>query len=907
MSDEIRVLIVDDEPEFMRLSADYLSRINEQFDVVTETTAKKAQHRIGEETFHCIISDFEMQDMNGIELLNTVRSIDEELPFFLFTGKGSEEVADRAYAAGATDYLQKNHDPEQFTILANRVKIAVERYRAERDLAERTRRLETLISNLPGIVYRCVNRPTWPMESVEGDCLELSGYPASSFEDGDLNWGADLIHPDDQQSVWREVQRSIEAIESFELTYRIITKDGETKWVWERGRAISVGRGEDKIVLEGFITDITERIDQQERLRVLFEDADDAIVEVIFDDETAVIHEVNPAFETVFGVTAEDVVGARLNDIIVPDDDLPLASELDRRVQEGEIVEEELRRETVTGETWFLLRTVPFTLHGEARAFATYVDISAQKEREESLQALHDATSSMLDASGTQEICSVAVEAASNILRLPSSGIFRYDQTAHDFDPIATTGDMPETIVNELASPQEHSVVWRSYVEGKHRVIEFDHDGTGITSEQHVDQTQSIIVPLGDHGVLIGTTDGQETIGDVEIRLGALLASATATALDTSRREQQLTKLHTAATEISSMDTAQEIFELLVDAGEDILDFDLAVADAAEGEHLVTRATSKAIDQTEYYETTPIDASQSIGAKAYRRQEASITPDLLKTDAAPADPTFRSVLTVPIGSHGVFQAAARQTAGFDGKDLELAELLMAHATEALTRLERTRELKQRSDTLNRQNQRLEKFASIVSHDLRNPLNVATGQLALASEECDSRHLREVTVALDRMDSLIGDTLMLARQGRTVAERDEIELGALATECWDLVESTNSSLIIDQDATFTGDAERVKQVFENLFRNAIEHGGEEVTVRIGSLDEDGIFVEDDGHGISEAKSEAICSAPHTSDNDSGFGLAIVKEIVDAHGWDLTVLNGQLGGARFEIKGISTLNR
>lgn len=903
MTDKIRVLHVDDEPEFVHLASELLERDNDRFQVITATEGEEALTMFDEHEVHCVISDYDMPRMDGIELLEAVRVKDQDIPFILFTGKGSETVASRAFAAEATDYLQKGGSTEQFTVLANRVENAVDRYIAEQQLTERTRRLETLISNLPGIVYRCANEPSWPMESVEGDCLEMTGYPCEAFIDGPVEWGEDIIHPDDRSNIWMEVQRAIENGGSFEVTYRVQTRDNSTKWMWEQGRAIDRDNSAVGLVVEGFITDITNRKRQQERLRVLFEDADDAVVEVTFEGDTAVIGAVNPAFEQTFGVQQAAVIGKELNAVIVPEDDLDLAYELDSRVKAGEIVEEELLRQTATGMRWFLLRTVPFTFHGEHRAFATYVDISEQKAREDALQRLHRATQSMFNTTDIDQICDIAAESVAEILSHHVASVYLFDQQTNELEPIAMTtiDDRVENV--SPSSIDEQTTLWELYAEGSVQVIEDELPDVVRALGLAVDPPSALAIPLGGRGIIISASTVPRRFTDTEIQLAALLASATETALNTARWEHQLTNLHDAATSIGAAETESNIFDLIIEAAEDILEFDLAVADAFDGSHLVTRSTSMAIGQSDYYDTTSIDDETSIGAKVYRRQEPEITDDLLDTEAAPADPTFRSALTLPLGEHGVFQAAARQPHGFDAKDLELAELLTAHAREALARLERTDELKQRSRALNRQNNRLEKFASIVSHDLRNPLNVATGQLALASEECDSRHLREVSVALKRMDSLINDTLTLARQGRTVAERETISLSGITEGCWHLIEARDASLVIEDEVQFLGDPERIKQVFENLFRNAVEHGGDDVTIRVCLLEPDGISIEDDGPGISATERSTVFDSPTGTSGESGLGLAIVKEIIDAHGWDIEVTQGESKGARFEITGMA----
>jgi PAS domain S-box-containing protein len=510
-ADTIRVLHVDDEPSFGDLVANYLEREDDRLTVQATTHAEDGLTTLAEQDVDCVVSDYDMPGLNGIEFLEAVREEYPELPFILYTGKGSEEVASEAISAGVTDYLQKESGSDQFTILANRIVNAVERCRIERgaeqtraqlqaisehsadaimiidsdsrirfanpavedhfgytpselmgeqltaimperhradnldgldqyaetgekslnwsdiefpgrhkdgsevplsisfgefeqdgsrrfigvfrDISERvriedrlrereerfrqlaeniqevvwmsdpakeemlyvnptyedvwgqsterlyedpnaflalvhpadrdrvetaqetqadgeydetyrivrpdgelrwvrdravpvendagevyrivgvasditdqkqqTRRLETLISNLPGIVYRCRNEPTWPMEFVKGEFEAITGYSAERVESGDVIWGEEILHPDDRDRAWEIVQEALDSGEPFECTYRILTKDDTVKWMWERGRVVE-SEIHDERRLEGFITDITERVDDEQ-------------------------------------------------------------------------------------------------------------------------------------------------------------------------------------------------------------------------------------------------------------------------------------------------------------------------------------------------------------------------------------------------------------------------------------------------------------------------------------------------------------------------------------------------------------------------------------------------------------------------------------------------------------------
>lgn len=209
----------------------------------------------------------------------------------------------------------------------------------------------------------------------------------------------------------------------------------------------------------------------------------------------------------------------------------------------------------------------------------------------------------------------------------------------------------------------------------------------------------------------------------------------------------------------------------------------------------------------------------------------------------------------------------------------------------------------RERQLRKQKDRLDEFASVVSHDLRNPLTVAQGRTEYLAEQFDSEHFDAVVRSLDRMEEIISDTLTLARQGQVVAEPEPLDMGTLVDTCWKNVSTEEATIEIEDQLTLSGDRGRLQNLFENLFRNAIQHGGADVTVRVGRLGEDGIYVEDDGPGIPESSKEAVFEPGHTSANDgTGFGLTIVKRIAEAHDWTVRVVDGTDGGARFEFTGI-----
>lgn len=212
----------------------------------------------------------------------------------------------------------------------------------------------------------------------------------------------------------------------------------------------------------------------------------------------------------------------------------------------------------------------------------------------------------------------------------------------------------------------------------------------------------------------------------------------------------------------------------------------------------------------------------------------------------------------------------------------------------------------REEELARQNERLQEFARTVAHDLRNPLNVARGRLTLARKSEDREHFEAIEQSHERMTEMIEELLSLAKQGQAVLDPTAVALADVATQAWEHVETPDAflELTVETSVLILADEGRLCELFENLFRNAVDHGGETVTVTLGLLDDAaGFYVEDDGPGIPREKQEEVFEAGYTDAAEgTGFGLSIVQQIVDGHEWAIAISTGTTGGARFEITNV-----
>ncbi|OAQ52534.1 hypothetical protein HTG_12995 [Natrinema mahii] len=236
----------------------------------------------------------------------------------------------------------------------------------------------------------------------------------------------------------------------------------------------------------------------------------------------------------------------------------------------------------------------------------------------------------------------------------------------------------------------------------------------------------------------------------------------------------------------------------------------------------------------------------------------------------------------------------------DGRGYPAGWTIVVH--DVTERVRRERELE-------RKNRKLDEFASVVSHDLRNPLTVSKGYLELLEEEYDPAYVRTVAESHERMEALIDDVLTLARQGQRGLDPEPVALEDAARAAWSTVDTAGATLSVVDERSIVADRTQFRQVLENLFRNAVEHGSRsgadtddrDLTVTVGAL-EGGFFVADSGTGFDGDPDAVFESGYTTSERGTGLGLSIVADICEGHGWAVTATEGTDGGARFEITGV-----
>lgn len=204
-------------------------------------------------------------------------------------------------------------------------------------------------SYLPGMAYRCDNDSNWTMLIVSPGSEELTGYPPQDFINQSLSYDL-LIHPDFRQYVWDEIQFALVQNRPFTIEYKIRTKDGNSKWVWEKGAGVYGSDGE-LLFLEGFITDITDKKEQTFEFDTFFDIQPDMLCIGTLD---GILIRVNKAWETTLGYTIDELQGSSFVKLLHPDDLESTLTFTRNSTKEGTIVTYDNRYLTKSGETVYL-------------------------------------------------------------------------------------------------------------------------------------------------------------------------------------------------------------------------------------------------------------------------------------------------------------------------------------------------------------------------------------------------------------------------------------------------------------------------------------------------------------------------------------------------------------------------
>jgi len=554
-----------------------------------------------------------------------------------------------------------------------------------------------------------------------------------------------------------------------------------------------------------------------------------------------------------------------------------IATELEANLQRAFDGEASVFEQTYQGRS-YRIQTVPIGETPVDHVMAVSQDITARKEREDALERLQERTQSLMHTATKAETAQIAVDAAEEILGAELSGVHLQTGSRQTLEPVAFVDTVreelgePPVYDRSAASDPPSQIIWDVFESGEPLSIS-NTQNHGRLAEA-TPARSGIIHPLDGHGVFIVSATEPDAFDSADGTLVEILATALRAALDRVDRETRLREREQRVQ--TERDRLAALFEMVPDP--------VTRVRFEDGEPILVDAN------TAFGETFGVDPDAVVGQSA---NDLIVPPDTLD-EAESIDERVRADGTV---SQEVRRRTPEGTGDFLFRSVPISDSVETNEYFGIY-IDIT-DQKTTERRLEEQNERLDEFANLVSHDLRSPLSVAEGRVALASEECESDHLDAVSRAHERMETLIDDILTLAREGDQAAAAETVSLSEVSESCWQHVATEDATLVTDTEQRIRADPNRLRRLLENLFRNAIEHGGDDVTVTAGELD-GGFYIADDGPGIPDGEYENVFETGYsTAEDGTGFGLSIVEEIADAHGWDVRAVDGSDGGARFEF--------
>ena len=670
LTNAISILHVDDEPDFAELVAIYLQRQDDRFEIESATSASDGLDRLHDTEFDCIISDYDMPRLNGLEFLESVRDDYPDLPFILFTGKGSEEVASDAITAGATDYLQKGTGTDRYELLANRLRNAVTQYRATREAGKTQRRLQELAESSTDCL--------WMFDRDWEELLFISGYeavwnrPSEAIEDNPQDFldGVDLDHRD-------RVERAMNRLstgEPIDIEYKIRRDDDDPGWVWVKGQPIFNDDG-NVVRVVGFTREVTERKEYQHELEAMsrrLEAILDNTTTPMFmkDDEGRYIF-ANQGYRDLFGLEDVDIVGRTDSDIHPPAMAEQVQQNDQRVLDSGDPIETEERIVVDGSERVFLSTKVPIYDTGDRvdpeRPVAVFGVASDITELKAQKQRLHETTSRL----------EVLFDKSPDMIHvLDPEGALRdvnrrfSEELGYDEDEVL---GRPIWEIDQLADADDVNRLLSDFAPDERRKFEGVYerrDGSTFPVEVH-------LLRLDIEG---------------ENRFLAISREI----IERKRNEQTITALHDATQDIFRAEGTQEVADIVVEAAHDVLGMSIngvAIYDKSEE---VLRTIASTDEGEEIVGGTPVfRPDESLAWEAFESGESKFYGDVSREPgrANPETP-IRSEMIVPLDEHGVILIGSIEVDVFGDMDISLVETLAAYAETALDRIDREQALEQ---------------------------------------------------------------------------------------------------------------------------------------------------------------------------------------------------------------------
>ncbi len=698
----------------------------------------------------------------------------------------------------------------------------------------------------------------------------------------------EYIHEEDRERVLKELGHALEeeGEQKGKVEARFRTKEGNYRWLEVKGKTRV---NENKKLVIG--RDITERKEKEKELRQKKYTIDSSQNAIAITNMSWEVEYVNQAILDMWGYDKNEILGEIPHHFF--HDPERIENALEELIREGEW-RGDLLAEKKDG-TLFEVHLSANLIKNEkgetTGVSASMIDISEQKnlkrklrDKEEKIKGLHDIATKLQNFRNESEVFELAVEGAKNTLEFSFSII-----ALEEDEMVYKSESMEEKIADqelmEIVFDENDSIIIDDLEESK----SFEDD----------DFSSCLITPIGEKGRIAAFSRDRDFFDETDLELTELLVSHLTQVLEQIERETELKtnkrriqKLHEIGAKLESCQDKDEIYDLTIQAAEDILDFEISEISVPKEGYMIPVATSSAhIEDSP--EPLPID--ESIAGKTALKNESFLIQDVDSVEEAkPTSDQYNSAVSVPIGDHAVFQAVSTQKNNFDEEDLELLELLVNHTAEALERTE----MRAREEFLH----------SLLRHDVGNKTQIAKGYLELMKNKFEDDDFVQKTInAIDKTQEII-DKINQIRKIDRKEDLGKINVNKILEDVLSDYDSQLEDHGIEVDVSASDFVVKgnvlLEELLSNLIENSIRHSDcDKIKIDVKEEGNDCYCVfEDDGKGLSEGQKDKIFERGYKKGDKagSGLGMFLVREIVESFNGGISVKDSEMGGVRFDIK-------
>jgi PAS domain S-box-containing protein len=630
---------------------------------------------------------------------------------------------------------------------------------------------------------------------------------------------------------------------------------------------------------------LTERQlrEQRDRFEAVFAAIPEPVVNVVVENGTERIVRANKAFQETFVGDERSIRGQDLNELVVPDGQSANTEGLVEALNRGRPLESELKRNTISGNRHFLFSGVPVTAGEKAEYFGVYVDITEQKQRQQTLEKLYDAAQELLGERSRQEVCTHAVEVIESVLEYPAVSIHLYQRASEALEPVAVSEQAREKLENEPAGyTDRETIVWRAYENREPVRLDDTRQFEGTFQSEDSSIKSVLVLPIGRHGVLITSASEPNAFDDRDMYFLRLLSQSVEIALDRATSEDGLRTIQRAVRDALRADTHEEMAERVLEDLPDVLDLPVAGIwkyQPASQQLQPVRQTEQAAELVG--DQPVLSKGKSLAWEAFAEGTTSVVPDASDLDGAHNSKTpIKGEVSVPVGDFGVLTAGSTHKDSFTELDAEILQVLGTNL-EAIAEVIDTR---QDIDLLD------QVIARILRHNVRNTLTPISGYASKIVEEAAepiSGYARRIVDDCEKLEQ----TAAHARKMRKVVQnRDQITTVSLGTTVRSAAASideefTDGKLVsrIAETPDVTAHPE-LETAIRHLIRNGFEHNNSD-TPRVEVVVEQlpngpTVSVIDNGPGIDTYELDTLDEHGESAlEHGSGVGLWIVDRIVN----------------------------